>query len=229
MGWYKVDRSMPEGQAGRCVLQAKPAPRGRTPPLREALVPMLMLVLLASCGSTEVLVPRSASVPPGIDLSGTWRLREDLSSTPRELTNAIRRTDGVSERRIIEPVMQDNQRPARPRRARGGMVHVFLTTGRTLRITQTDGALFLSFDRAVVDEYRFGEHREVRVGPVGAQRVSGWEGSDYVVETLDESGMKLTERFSPGADGETLRRTIILRSSKQEEERLAYLFERVGR
>ena len=195
-------------------------------PLQRALV--LALLLLAGCAAQEVLVAKSAAVPPGVDLTGSWRLKDEVSSSPRELTNAIRRTDGVNERRVMETLEQTDPRMTRPRRARGGLVHVFLTTGRSLRITQTDAGLFLSFDRAVVEEYRFGENREVRVGPVTAQRVSGWEGREYVVETLDRSGMKLTERLSLSADGQTLKRTIVLRSKKLQEEVVAYEFARIG-
>src|SRR5690606_34674220 len=108
----------------------------------------------------------------------------------------------------------------------GGLVHVFLQHGRQLKITQTQGALFISFDRAVVHEYRFGEQREVRVGPVVAQRVSGWEGESYVVETLDEERMKLTERFRLAAGGERLHRTIVLRARNGESVTIVQEFRR---
>ena len=80
-------------------------------------------------------------------------------------------------------------------------VHVFLETGRALRITQTDYGLFISFDRAIVEEYRFGEQRMVRVGPIQAERVSGWEDNAYVIETRDKEGTMLIESYRlEGAD-----------------------------
>jgi hypothetical protein len=65
------------------------------------------------------------------------------------------------------------------------------------------------------------------VGPVIADRVSGWEGKEYVSETLDEEGMKLTERFAL-LNHHTLQRTITLRSKAQEEVTIVQTFDRVG-
>ena len=104
---------------------------------------------------------------------------------------------------------------------------MFLKNGNTLKITQTAGGMFLSFDRSVVVEYRFGENREVRVGPVVADRVSGWTGREYVAETLDEDRMKLTERFAL-VNNHTLQRTIVFRGKNDEEETLVQTFDRVG-
>lgn len=188
------------------------------------------LCVLAACASREVLVEKSAAVPEGVDFSGTWALTTDLIDERRKLNTAVRRTDDVKDSDILrDPVFRDeSQGRIRPRRVRGGMVHVFLTNGKTLKITQTAGGLFVSFDRAVVEEYRFGENRQVRVGPVMADRVSGWVGDDYVVETLDDSGMKLTERWSLSTDGDTLWRMITLRGKNMEEETVVQTFARAG-
>jgi hypothetical protein len=70
-------------------------------------------------------------------------------------------------------------------------VYVFLETGAYLKVTQTAHALFVSFDRSVVEEFRFGESRIVSVGEVQAQRVTGWQGDSLTVETLDRNVMKL--------------------------------------
>jgi hypothetical protein len=67
--------------------------------------------------------------------------------------------------------------------------------GTALKVTQTGSGLFFSFDRSVVEEYRFGENREVEVGAITAERVSGWEGRSYVIETLDKDGAKLIESW----------------------------------
>jgi hypothetical protein len=162
-----------------------------------------LLLVLAACASHEVLLPKSAVVPPGINLSGRWRLREEQSNS--KLSEAERRaaaSDGI-------PIPSSTrQRGTRSRPNRDSLVHVFLETGTTLKVTQTRDGLFISFDRAVVEEYRFGENREVTVGPVEAQRVSGWEQDAYVVETLDERDNKLIERYSLDDDGGVLLREV---------------------
>ena len=94
------------------------------------------------------------------------------------------------------------------REARELLVHVFLETGKSLKITQTDTGLFLSFDRSVVEEFRFGENREISVGAISAARVSGWEGTTYVVETLDEERAKLIDSYRLQNDNRRLQRTI---------------------
>jgi hypothetical protein len=87
-------------------------------------------------------------------------------------------------------------------------VHVFIEDGRALQITQTDHGLFVSFDRAVVEEYTFGENRIVSLGPIEAQRVSGWEGPVFVVETMDDRGATLTETWALVNDGRELVREV---------------------
>lgn len=189
----------------------------------------LFACVLGACATPEVLVPKGGVAPAGVDLSGTWRLRRDQSDGQRRINEAIRRTDGVSDRISLPPrnAQSDRYRSARPRRYPGGLVHVFLEHGDTIKITQTSDGMFLSFDRAVVVEYRFGENRQVRVGPVIAARVSGWEGREYVAETLDENRMKLTERFAL-LNRHTLQRTIVFRGRNNEEEVLVQTFDLVG-
>jgi hypothetical protein len=94
------------------------------------------------------------------------------------------------------------------KRRDGTLVQLFLTTGKSLKITQTDAGLFISFDRAIVEEYRFGENREVQIGAAKAQRASGWEGKAYAIETLDEDDALLTETYRLADGGKTLVRTI---------------------
>ena len=186
----------------------------------------VLLVVLAACASREILVAKNAEPPAGVNFSGQWKLRNNPAEQQRHINRAIRATDGVDQERPIVRQRQPRE-GERPRRSRSGLVHVFLEHGERLKITQTDAGLFLSFDRAVVEEYRFGENREVRVGPVVADRVSGWEGDDYVVETLDQSNMKLTERLSLQQGGQVLARTIILRGKDMEQQTIFQYFDRV--
>ena len=92
--------------------------------------------------------------------------------------------------------------------ARELLVHVFLETGKNLKVTQTESGLFFSFDRSVVEEYRFGENREISVGAISAARASGWDGRTYVIETLDDEGAKLIETYRMEKGGSILLRTM---------------------
>jgi hypothetical protein len=150
-----------------------------------------------------------------VNFSGDWVIRPDSAVGPERLQSAVGKA-AADDPNII-PLPPDNRRamPQRqPSRTRGGLVQVFLQSGRNLKVTQTAHGIFISFDRSVVEEFRFGENREISVGEIVAQRVSGWEGNRYVVETLDRKGMKLTEKLYLSDDGETLHRDIALRDNK---------------
>ena len=113
-------------------------------------------------------------MPAGVDLSGLWQLRDDSRDTVARIDRAgVEAAGGLEE---IDVARQRNPERSRRRSSDGTLVHVFLETGSRLKITQTGYGLFISFDRAIVEEYRFGEKRQISVGPVTADRVSGWEG-----------------------------------------------------
>jgi hypothetical protein len=192
----------------------------------------LLPLLLLGCGTPEVLAPRSAAVPDGVDLSGRWKMRPESRQGQPGISEAIDRTDGVTNKQIMREMLDRQQQAKYGVRSRGGtkggLVGIFLETGDALKITQTDHGLFISFDRSVVEEFRFGENRPISVGQADAMRVSGWEGNDYVVETLGEKGMKLTDRYSLSADARRLTRHITLRSKELEEVTIVQEFERQG-
>ncbi len=186
---------------------------------------LLSAILLGGCGGPkELLVPVRGPVPEDVNLSGEWRMQDDAEAMERSLSEAIRRTDGVDERELMRSIMGRGNSSRRNRDV-GGLVHVFLENAERLRITQTDAGLFIAFDRSVVEEYRFGEARMVSKGGAVAQRISGWDGTAYVIETLDDEGMKLTERYNVDADA--LSREIVLRSKALEEVRLTQSFRRL--
>lgn len=85
---------------------------------------------------------------------------------------------------------------------------MFLEYGTSLKLTQTQYGIFISYDRSVVEEYTFGENREIEIGPIEALRVSGWDGNSFVVETLDQSGTTLFESWHLDDDGSILVRDI---------------------
>ncbi len=170
-----------------------------------ALVPCACLAF-AGCASPPELVSKSAVVPPGVDFSGLWRLRVDPGSKP------IPRASGDTQIRIPPENSARNTRRRLPKRGSGTAVYVFLETGESLKISQTKDGLFISFDRAIVEEYTFGENRVISVGPIEAQRVSGWQERVFVVETLDEQGTILTESWHLDSDEDLLVREISVSS-----------------
>lgn len=187
---------------------------------------------LGACTAPEVLTPRDGTVPFGVNLSGNWQIQADSARDQRRIREAIRKTDGVADDarlgRNNSPSSQSG-RSSRSGLVSGGLVYVFLALGEALKITQTAHGLFISFDRSVVEEYRFGGSQVVSVGQVEAQRVVGWRGETLIVETLDRNRMKLTERFRLIENDQVLERTIVLRSREQDEESVVQLFDRVMR
>ena len=95
--------------------------------------------------------------------------------------------------------------------ARDTSVNVFLKSGKALKLSQTETGLFVSFDRSVVEEYRFGENRIISIGEIEAERASGWAENGYVIETLDDSNALLIDTYRLLGEGENLRRTVQLR------------------
>lgn len=190
--------------------------------MKDRLFTALTVLLLGACSSPEILEPRSAEVPNGTDLSGVWLIRHDEAGSPRRINEAIRSTAGEIK------YSRSRRTPGQPSNNLGklGQAHIFLEVGELLKITQTDHALYISFDRAVVEEYRFGEIRMVSVGEIAAQRVSGWEGHRYIVETLGKNGMKLTEEFRLIGAGDVLQRAIIFRGKDLEEVTVTQTFDR---
>lgn len=180
----------------------------------------LLLVALAAtgCASREVLAFRSGVSPDGVDFSGRWVLQNGGADTIEQFRNAE-----VSAAGGHDPIFAPQRRP---RRGVGSLVYVFLETGRNLKVTQTRQGLFISFDRSIVEEYRFGEHREVSVGPVTASRSSGFEGPAYVIETLDMEGNRLIDRYELIDDGAVLLRQITIYNKQEIELSLVQKFER---
>ncbi len=187
--------------------------------LRRCAALAVTVTLFAACAKEkEMLVPIRSSTPAGVDLSGRWTMQDDFDDMQRRIDRAIRQTDGVDERKLLQRAASRQRRGGRPsNRDVGGLVHVFLENAASLKITQTKDGLFIGFNRSVVEEYRFGEARMIRTGGAVAQRVSGWDGDDYVIETLDEDGMKLTERYELADSASLLTREIVLRSKDAEE------------
>ena len=143
-----------------------------------------------------------------------------MTETSRQISEIERKAAG-SDESLVELAKSKNKKS----RSLDYQVHVFLESGKALKVTQTDYGLFISFDRSVVEEYRFGEQRLVRVGPVEAERVSGWENNGYVIETRDEEGAMLIETY--GLDGpDSLVRTMRINYKGDDELSVRQVFDR---
>ena len=165
------------------------------------------------------LTPVGEAIPAGISLAGRWQLRSD-GDAAEKLAAA-----GAND----EPVVPDRRKRGRRsgQSADGQSVHVFIETGTKLKITQTNDGLFISFDRSVVEEYRFREHRNINVGPIQADRVSGWVDGRYVIQTLDAQAALLTETYALANDGQQLVRTVTIVYKEQETLSLQQVFDRL--
>lgn len=161
---------------------------------------------LGGCASTPELIAKSPVAPEGVNLDGFWQLREDSQAPQPELGE---RDPGIR----IPPRVSAGSRAEDKRHPpdSGSSVWLFLETGASLKITQTRYGMFISFDRAIVEEYTFGEKRVVSIGPVEAQRASGWDGERFVVETLDEGGALLSESWRLRENGQELLRDIVMK------------------
>jgi len=177
---------------------------------------LLSLSLLAGCASEPVLLSKDSAVPVGVDLSGRWLIRSDPS-------NQTVRSESGQERLIPQ---NRPQRSRRQRSASGSSVQVFLEFGKSLKITQTDFGMFISYDRSVVEEYTFGENRAVTIGPIAAFRVSGWEGDAFVVETVDDSRTTLFESWHLDNDDTVLVRELRMTKNDEDSLKMRQVFDR---
>lgn len=182
-------------------------------PMRTSRPLLLLLPLLFAACATQSgpqLTPIGQAIPDGISLAGSWQLREAGDAPGFDAASAVSNRGRRSR--------QDKDGPS---------VHVFLEMGNRLKVTQTNHGLFVSFDRSVVEEYRFREHRRVNVGPIEAERVSGWEDGRYVIQTLDAHGALLTETYALHDDGQQLLRTASIVYKEQETLSLLQVFDRL--
>ncbi len=177
-------------------------------------------IVLVACAARPELVAKSRAVPAGIDFSGNWQ----LVAVP----GAKGRPEAPADPGIRIPKQESLRNPERRQRPRssGSAINVFFETGEALKITQTESGLFISFDRAIVEEYAFGENRTVAVGPIEAQRVSGWQNETFVVETLDAEGSLLAEAWRLDDEGTELVRDVALARGDKQKWFLRQRFER---
>lgn len=169
----------------------------------------LMFALSACAGSgPPKLTPIGDVIPAGVSLEGRWQLQSGFEDAERRIRKAEYRSSGGR------------------RGAEGPSVFVFLRTGSRLKVSQTAYALFVSFDRSVVEEYRFREHRVVNVGPIEADRASGWVDGRYVIQTLDSDGALLEESYELRAASDELVRRVSVTYGNEKFLSLEHTYER---
>ena len=191
---------------------------------RYWLITALVVTLVGCGGAPEPrLEPIGDVIPPGISLAGRWQLRAVDDDAARRIRDAGQRAAG----RVEDAISPTRREKSRSKGSKDSpSVHVFLETGRNLKITQTGDGLFISFDRSVVEEYQFREHRAVRVGPIEAERASGWQNGRYVILTADTQGAVLTETYAL-LDEDVLERTITIDHKQEQTLNVRQLFDRV--
>ena len=178
---------------------------------------ILSFSILAACASEEVILEsKSSDVPVRVDLTGLWNARADPNVA------RVPDTEGLQGAIVINERMN---RSRRQRNQSGSSVQMFLEFGGSLKLTQTNYSLFISYDRSIVEEYTFGENRVVSIGPIEARRVSGWQGDKFVVETLDDSGTILFEAWYLASDGAILVRDIRIAKGDTETYRYKQFFD----
>lgn len=184
------------------------------------LMALAIGLIVLACASGPVLLARSAKVPDGVDFSGVWQLRMEPGAE-------LLRRPGSDSRIVIPPANKQRRVESRgSKRSKGSTVHVFLENGELLKISQTVDGLFISFDRAIVEEYTFGENRVISVGPIEAQRVSGWQEDVFVIETLDAQGTLLTESWYIDPANDLLIRDISVSEGDEKQFSARQRFER---
>ena len=197
-------------------------------PKRTTVLSALAVALcLSGCAGTPEprLTSIGGAIPADVSFDGRWQLQGTGDEAAREIRSAEQSAAGGLED-VVAPARRE--RSGKSGRGRNGpSVHVFLETGTRLKITQTAYGLFISFDRSIVEEYRFGEHRMISVGPIEAERVSGWRGGYYEIQTLGEEDGFLTETYALEQDGQVLVRTIKIEYKEEQTLSVRQLFDRV--
>ncbi len=167
---------------------------------------LALLLSLAGCASGLKLPDPSRDFPSDLAFAGDWQRVE------------FREQDRMEPERLRVPTTRQatSRASSGPKAKPGRKVRSFLEFGKTLRITQLDSAMLISFDRAIVVEYRYGEHRMANVGPIAGERTTGFRGESLEIITLDDDGAQMTETWRLQRRASALeRRVTIVKGNKE--------------
>jgi len=186
----------------------------------------ISLMLITACSSNEVLNKLSINSEAEINISGRWVFVGDYQSNQKKISKAIDQSSGIIYRRIKTTGVFQEVQDKSPKKNAWGVAHLFFKNAKILRITQTDYALYIDFNRSIVEEYDFGELKKITLGNVSASRSSGWNDTQYQIDTLDNYGMKITEKYKISDDSKALTRSIIFRGKNLNDTEIVQNFKR---
>ena len=194
--------------------------------MRKYIHIFISLILLTACASNEVLNKLPIKAEAEIDISGRWVFVGDYQSNQKKIDKAIDQSSGIIYRRIKTTGVFTETQNASSKKNAWGVSHLFFKNAKILRITQTDYALYIDFNRSIVEEYNFGELKKITIGNVNASRSSGWNGTQYQIDTLDNHGMKITEKYTISDDMNILTRSIVFRDKSLHDTKIIQNFKR---
>lgn len=182
-------------------------------------VTTLCILLLAGCSAPPDLIAFGAARTSETDFTGSWHRNESINPTNLPAV----------------PLEADQQQAAQKRRPssrpKGPGLAIFYDglylSAKNIRMTQDETVLFVKFDLARVEEYRFGEKRLANIGPLSILRVSGWEGDQYVVRSVTDDGTNVEDRYYLSNNGLRLHRVVSVEGRDQSKNTVRQVFDRV--
>jgi hypothetical protein len=191
------------------------------PSLRASAVPhwvtaIAAAALLAGCASSRL----SAVTPPGVRLAGDWRLdpsrSDDLGKALAQLRAQTRKGSprrespgALGAAREGSPGEERGERNGeQPGQSPGGEMSIGpaprvspvdelmsrVPQGSYLRITASTGA-FTVTSGAGSNQYTPGQPSDVSAQQGYAQQISGWKGTDYVIDTRPQWGPQIIQSY----------------------------------
>jgi len=173
---------------------------------------LTFLILLMSCSTNESLVNYNQNPEELINLEGSWEYTAKHDAQ-KDLDAVINRIIGKNSKKNIfsSSANQKNNRNS------DYVAHLFLRDAKRIKITQTRFAIYIDFNRSIVEEYKNNRVEIIELGEVKAQRSSGWQNDLYLIDTLDDRGMKITETYSLVNQDKNLQRQVIIRDKNANE------------
>lgn len=210
-----------------------PVPKRRRQRVADAAAIVTLAVLLAACASTQV----SSAPSQPVNLSGTWTLNEDLSEDPAAILSSAasssrsgarsgRRGGGGGPGAGRGGGGGRSGPPGGGRRGSGGaaggsrrgpvaeIIDDVTPAEDTLTIEQSEDKLRMKYGERDSAYHGFDTSRFVQLAGQDAERLSGWQDRDFIVETSNEDGLTVTERFAVSEDGQRLTQTVEIEADR---------------
>jgi len=205
--------------------------------MRAILALALAVALLAGCAS-QTLAPMP---PPGVDLSGQWKLNVADSDDPQRLGDALASGAGPSagsggangggsrrgrggQSQGASPVFPVGTAAALPVTAVSEVLH---WPGTDLKVTQTGGVAAFDSD---------GEHRVYKPADPGTAKkklangsqICGWSGAALLIQVEpDDDRPQFEERYQLETDGQRLVQLVTIKSGRMAGFAMSRVWDRV--